>query len=481
MTSPHQTAVLCGESESFSLPAGECESDILKRADAYEMLTDVTAGYADIRLKSRPECSAEALRDIVDLSLWAGQLLLQHGAETERVERCIHQLGTALGCTWLDVLVSPDAIIVTTISGQEFRTKVRRVARFGGVNMTVIADIQMLTKKARHGELDRRDVRETLQRVDVRPKHYNRWLLAGMIGLACASFSQLFGGDVFVLCTTFVASSVAMFFRQELIRKHFNNLLSVAATSFLAGTLAAALGAFLPGQQPEIAMAAAVLMLVPGVPLINSFDDLIHGQVVSGVVRGATGMLISLSIALGLAVAVAAQGATRLWGPLTPPQSLLEDAVWSGIAATGFAMLFNVPRKALCACCLCGAAGHVVRTILMHGAHGPLATIEFATFFAALFTGFMARILARRTSLPASIYAIPAVIPMVPGTFAFGSMMALLSAVGLLDGVAPATDEIAVLITPALLNGAKTALICGALAVGLKTPALLFDRQKPIV
>jgi Uncharacterized conserved protein len=80
----------------------------------------------------------EELRDVIDLSLWAGQLLLQHGAEAERVEETVHRLGTALGCDWLDVLVSPNAIIATTSSGPEFRTKVRRVVGMR-VDMTVVS------------------------------------------------------------------------------------------------------------------------------------------------------------------------------------------------------------------------------------------------------------------------------------------------------------------------------------------------------
>jgi len=39
-----------------------------------------------------------ALRDIIDLSLWTGQMLMQHGASSERVEESVHRLGTGLGC-----------------------------------------------------------------------------------------------------------------------------------------------------------------------------------------------------------------------------------------------------------------------------------------------------------------------------------------------------------------------------------------------
>ena len=84
------------------------------------------------------------LRDVIDLSLWAGQMLLQHGASSQRVEETIHHLGTGLGCDWMDILISPNAIIVTTSSGQEFRTKLQRVVRLG-VNMWVVTAVTDLS------------------------------------------------------------------------------------------------------------------------------------------------------------------------------------------------------------------------------------------------------------------------------------------------------------------------------------------------
>ncbi len=84
------------------------------------------------------------MRDIVDLALWAGQLQLQYGTDTERAESTIHHLGTGLGCDWLDASISSDAIIITTISDKEFRTRVRRLVRFGGVNMNIVAAVNDL-------------------------------------------------------------------------------------------------------------------------------------------------------------------------------------------------------------------------------------------------------------------------------------------------------------------------------------------------
>lgn len=261
--------------------------------------------------QDKPALSYTELTDIIDLTLWAGQLLLQHGADSQRVEETVHRLGTALGCTWMDVFVSYSDIGVSAISGEGFRTKIRRVVRIG-VNMTIVSAISRLSRRVESGELDRFQVRSELKRISTTPHHYNRWLVVAMVGLACAAFSRLFGGDWYVFGITWVAAAAAMVARQELTRRHFNSLLVVVATAFVAGVLASS-ATFIPAiADPEIALVSAVLLLVPGVPLINSVEDIVEGYVVVGIARGLGGAIISLAIALGLLMAMALMGVSSL-------------------------------------------------------------------------------------------------------------------------------------------------------------------------
>jgi uncharacterized membrane protein YjjP (DUF1212 family) len=245
----------------------------------------------------------EELRDIIDLSLWAGQLLLQHGAESERVEETVHRLGTALGCDWMDILVSPNAIIVTTISGDEFRTKTRRVVGYT-VDLTMVSAVNRLSRRVEIGELDRLQVRSELRRIADLTPQYKRWAVALMVGVACAAFSRLFDGDWVVFAVTFVASATAMFVRQELNRRYFNPLLVTVITAFIAGLIASTATVFRMSPQPLTALASSVLLLVPGVQLINAAEDVIKGHLVMGIARGISGLVVAFAIALGLLLAM---------------------------------------------------------------------------------------------------------------------------------------------------------------------------------
>jgi uncharacterized membrane protein YjjP (DUF1212 family) len=62
------------------------------------------------------------------------------------------------------------------------------------------------------------------------------------------------------------------------------------------------------GDTPEHALATSVLFLIPGVPLINSFTDLIDGNTLNGIVRGINGFIMAFAIALGLMIAMKIYG-----------------------------------------------------------------------------------------------------------------------------------------------------------------------------
>ncbi|MBY5993026.1 threonine/serine exporter family protein [Ferrimonas balearica] len=148
---------------------------------------------------------------------------------------------------------------------------------------------------------------------------------------------------------------------------------------------------------------------------------------------------------------------------------LLTNALIAAVPAVGFAMAFNVPQRYLWRCGAAGALGFAVRGSLM--AVG--APIEWATFVAAACIGWVTALWARRTLAPMQLYGVAAIIPMIPGSYAFNTVIGLveMSAVGASE---PLMEQV-------LVNGIKTVFIVGALSVGLALPSLLYYRNRSIV
>ncbi len=421
----------------------------------------------------------EALQDVIDLCLWTGQLLLQYGAETAIVEETMHRLATGLGADWVDILVSHSALVVTTTSGDEFRTKTRRVVRFGGVNMTILASINRLSRQASAGVIDRFRLREQLEVIEAYSKPYPLWLIPLAVGLACAAFARLFGGDLVDMGVTLVAAASAMGVRLLAMRRFLNPYLTTAAAALTAGTVAGYAFSQSWGMHPALPFAASVLLLVPGVPLINSIEDLLKGYVVTGLARGTTGFLVTMSIAAGLALPLGLFGVDRMLTTISRLPTTWEDALWAATAALGFAVLFSVPRQYLIACALTGALGHAFRYALIGSGLPILGGLEIASFFGAAAVGFTAVGLARWLKVPAIIFSVCGIIPMIPGTIAFGAMLGVLQLGNILPP--PAGTDLVDLLAAASVNAIKTGLILSALALGISSPTLIFRRSRPVV
>lgn len=150
---------------------------------------------------------------------------------------------------------------------------------------------------------------------------------------------------------------------------------------------------------------------------------------------------------------------------------ILFEAFWSGIAALGFALLFNVPRRTLLACFLIGAIGNTVKaTVMQTGVDIGLATLAGATVVGFLGVGFSPKL-----SAPPPVLSIPGIIPMIPGTFAYKTMMGILKiATGKLQ-----SDPHLIQFTT--VNGILTLIILISISVGIAIPNLLFARKKPVV
>lgn len=255
-----------------------------------------------------PQLSESDQRDITRLVISAGQRLLQHGAESTLVADVTSRLGLALGVESVEVSLSASSMVISTRHQGSCITTTRR-CQDSGINMQIVTDIQRICILTERGQLDRHDVHHKLEQIQ--PQRYHRLLVIIMIGLSCASFSRLAGGDWPVFFLTFLASSIGMFVRQEIAHCHFNPLINFAFTAFVTTLISGFGQVYQIGDKPFLAMASSVLMLVPGFPLINAVADMVKGYPSMGLARWTMASLLTLAACIGI---VAAMNVLDVWG-----------------------------------------------------------------------------------------------------------------------------------------------------------------------
>ncbi|PRQ64327.1 threonine/serine exporter family protein [Vibrio sp. V01_P9A10T6] len=238
----------------------------------------------------------------------AGQMLLAHGAESTLVGDIMRRMGAACGMSEVEVSLSASSLVLTTVYDGHCITTARRCPD-RGINMRVVTQVQRICIMMEKGILDYSLAQKKLNQIS--PERYNRWLVVVMIGLSCAAFARLAGGNWTVFTMTFIASAAGMIVRQEIGHRQFNPLVNFTVTSFVTSIISAQAIIYQLGNKPTIVMASSVLMLVPGFPLINAVADMLKGYINMGIARFVMASLLTLATSLGI---VAAMSVTGVWG-----------------------------------------------------------------------------------------------------------------------------------------------------------------------
>jgi len=248
-----------------------------------------------------PTRAPQSLSGMVDLLVETGSLLLQHGADAGRVEASLEQMEPGLGIERIDAVVMSKTIMLTATRQDAHHTRVARVP-IVGVNMNILSEVELLLGRFQQGRVTPEQLALELERIPTSTHHYSRGVILAATGLACAAFCRLFDGDWAALAVTAVAAGLAAWVRMGLNHLHVNYFLVVLCTALTASLVAGS--ALWLSQTPQSALTAAVLLLVPGVPLINASVDIFQGHISAGLARVTTSLVVFLGIALGLGMVV---------------------------------------------------------------------------------------------------------------------------------------------------------------------------------
>ncbi|RXK13299.1 hypothetical protein CP965_05715 [Halarcobacter mediterraneus] len=234
----------------------------------------------------------------------AAVLMLEFGAESKLIEDIAKRLGTALGVSSVEVSLIPSAIVLTTLSNKQTQsvTTTRR-AHHKPINMSIVCDVQKMCIEVEKNKKNVDFVFQTIK--NIRPNHYNKWLVVFMVGLSCACFAYLYGSDINGFIITFLAASVGMYIRQVLARKKFVLIISFISTAFVATLIASLSETFNLSTTPNIVMSASVILLAPGFPFVNSVLDAVKGYLSMGWGRWMQALLLSIATSIGIILAFA--------------------------------------------------------------------------------------------------------------------------------------------------------------------------------
>ena len=353
----------------------------------------------------------------LQLATDAGHILLENGAEINRVEDTMQHIASAYGIEGESFYVLSNGIIST---GEHFARA--EFIPIRGTQLSRVVEVNQLSREinaAAPMPLDELECRlRSIRQSPSKPW----WELVVGIALGVSSFSILFGGSFVDAGATFAAGlllGLFITFVGSRMSRIFSNLLGGLVGGLLC-ILAVRIGL---GQHLPNMIIGTIIALVPGVPFTNGMRDLANEHYLAGTTRLLDAFLAFLCIALGVVVSLLADG--MLAGGMVQLGAPVADAVtqhWyvqlpaAFIGTMGFAVLFGTPRRYYLTCGLTGMVGWAVYIML-----NSQFSFAGATFFGALAVALTSTLLAVWRKCPTTVFLICGIIPLVPGGGIFGT------------------------------------------------------------
>jgi len=374
----------------------------------------------------------------VELALGTGVMLLESGAETADTERSMRRLLRGLGLAGAEALVTYSIVAVSyAAGGGAHPTTAMRAVPVWQTNYARLAAVSDVARAVSDGRLDLDEAEVALAEAAATRLPYPGWALAAAAGASAAGLTVLFGGSpldaLLTLAVGVLVQPVVAAVERTRLPPLFQTAAGVAVTTVLV-TILAAVG-WLPNA--SLVLTGAILRFLPGSTLVAGMRDLMDRSIVSGTARlaealllggaiaGSLGVVISLASSVGVRLQISLEGATS-W-----PIAVLVAA--SAFAVAFYAVGLGVPKRVLLTSSLVGA----VATLVGQGLLAPFS-LAGEVFTTALLVGVLGRLFARRMDAPWTLWAVPAVLVLLPGLAIVRAMLAptaTLQVAGLADAL----------------------------------------------
>lgn len=373
--------------------------------------------------KSRAEIDEEAFRADVELIAALAKSLHSSGLPSHRLEMTLMQTAERLG-TPVHIFALPTGLMVAVGPETNPVTMLLRV-ELSGSHLERLARLMAIARGVVRGQLDAPEAKRRVDFVMRARPHWGNTATVAAYVLSAGAFSVFFGGAQLEIMTAIVVGMAVGLIAVSMLQLRTRTLLFQLFAAAAAASIANVAYHIDPDLIGWIPLASGLIILLPGLALVDGLDELAHGHLASGGSRLAGVGVVLLVMGFGAVMG------TVLVAP-TSETNYLEglpkhaEAWWIGpaLVAVAFGSMIRFRARwrdfwaALGASTLALGASRLGTLQL-----GPFA----GPFVAAFILGSAANLYAIAFRQPSQMITVPGLAMLVPGSFGVRSLASLLS------------------------------------------------------
>ena len=241
---------------------------------------------------------------LADYSSW----LLGCGATCIRMEKNMKRIAGAYGME-VETTIMPRHIHMSVWrpNTDERYTYIAAVSHCS-IDFSINTRLSELSWEIADKRISFENAQDKFEKIIHSPKS-NPWIVLLLVTIANASFCRLFGGDAMAMAVVGMATFGGFFLKQRLLARKIDLRVVVTLCAFVSSILGATDMLFHLGTTPSIAIATSVLYLVPGIPFLNSFSDVLYKHYICAYSRFVDTVVLTGCLSIGLCCGMAVMNA----------------------------------------------------------------------------------------------------------------------------------------------------------------------------
>lgn len=241
------------------------------------------------------------VRKLLVLASLAGQIMLQNGAETYRVEDTLIRIcKSRKSIKYVDVFVVPTGIFISIDYKGELFSYIKRIKSIS-LDLSKVDMVNEFSRKFVNSDMTVIDGIEELKKIN-KVKGYSKLTKTFFGSLASAFFCILFGGSFLDFIASFLTSFFVIMTLKSIEKLELTFFINNFSGAILASLFSYLLVRIGIGENLDKIIIGSIMPLVPGVSITNSIRDTMSGDYLSGLSKGMEAIFAALAIALGVGI-----------------------------------------------------------------------------------------------------------------------------------------------------------------------------------
>lgn len=245
--------------------------------------------------------------EILEVCGKVGEILLNAGAETSRIETTVEYIGHAAGAS-----VACYATITAVFVSLENESRTRLIkSTLGGFNLQKVDELNQLSREFVAHRITFEALKQEVARIDHQVINFPWWariLGAGWVSVAPILLFKATNGD---LVLAFFVGIFGYLAAEYVGRRTTTPYFKEATGAFVVAILAELLVSIGWGDSSGNIIISALMPLVPGVAITNAIREILSRQIISGIVRTVDAIFVAGAIGSGVVIAIVLN---NVWG-----------------------------------------------------------------------------------------------------------------------------------------------------------------------